>query len=92
MPGPTIPIISSILKEGGKKLIKKYGQTNLLKNSKKLDPAGDIKKEKIKKERLKAAGVAVLGAVGISAAVKNIKNTLESEYGKNDKKKNKWNQ
>jgi len=42
---------------------------------------------KIKKERLKAAGVAVLGAVGISAAVKNIKNTLESEYGKNDKKK-----
>ena len=37
-------------------------------------------------ERLKAAGVAALGAVGVSAAVKNIKNTLESEYGKEDKK------
>ena len=46
-----------------------------------------LKKQKIKKARLKAAGVAALGAVGVSAAVKNIKNTLESEYGKEDKKK-----
>ena len=51
-------------------------------NTKKFDPAGDIKKEKIKKEYKKAAGVGAAGAVGISAAVKNIKNTLESEYGK----------
>ena len=53
---------------------------------KRLSKIKDRKKEKIKKERLKAAGVAALGAVGVSAAVKNIKKTLESEYGKEDKK------
>ena len=46
-----------------------------------------LKKQKIKKARIQAAGLGVIGAGIVAAGVKNIKNTLESEYGKEDKKK-----
>lgn len=51
-------------------------------NTKKFDPAGDIKKEKIKKEYIKAAGVGAAGAGIVGAGVKKIKNIIEQDYGK----------
>jgi|TARA_R110002074_G_scaffold47586_1_gene121962 hypothetical protein len=49
---------------------------------KKFDPAGDIKKEKIRKEYKKAAAVGVAGAGIVTAGVKKIKNIIEQDYGK----------
>jgi|TARA_R110000868_G_scaffold399451_1_gene673190 hypothetical protein len=40
------------------------------------------KQEKINKIRLKALGVGAAGAGIVAAGVKNIKNTIEKEYGK----------
>ena len=49
---------------------------------KKFDPAGDIKKEKIRKEYKKAAAVGVAGAGIVTAGVKKMKNIIEQDYGK----------
>ena len=49
---------------------------------KKFDPAGDVKKEKIKKEYKKAAGVGVVGAGIVATGDKKIKNQIEQDYGK----------
>ena len=40
------------------------------------------KQEKINKIRLKALGVGAAGAGIVATGVKNIKNTIEKEYGK----------
>ena len=49
---------------------------------KKFDPAGDIQREKIKKEYKKAAGVGVVGAGLVGAGVKRVQGMIERDYGK----------
>tara|TARA_R100000900_G_scaffold27255_1_gene21564 strand:+ start:474 stop:686 length:213 start_codon:yes stop_codon:yes gene_type:complete len=49
---------------------------------KRFNPALDVKKEKIKKEYKKAAGVGVVGTGIVAAGVKKIQNIIEKDYGK----------
>ena len=55
----------------------------LKRKPKRFNPALDVKKEKIKKEYKKAAGVGVVGTGIVAAGVKKIQNIIEKDYGKN---------
>ena len=53
----------------------------LKRKPKRFNPALDAKQKEINKIRLKALGVGAAGAGIVAAGVKNIKNTIEKDYG-----------
>ena len=58
------------------------GMGAILKAGKRGRNTSPARQEKINKIRLKALGVGAAGAGIVAAGVKNIKNTIEKEYGK----------
>jgi len=56
--------------------------TKFKRKPKRFNPALDVKKEKIKKEYKKAAGVGAVGTGIVAAGVKKIQNIIEKDYGK----------